>query len=288
MLNILDGPGPSTRHETPAIYRLRLPGPTEVPERVRQAIARPVLNHRGPEFRAELARAEALMQPVLGTANRVLFFAATGTGMMEAALVNVASPGDRLLVVSHGQFGERFAAIGRSLGAEVEMLEFAWGDPIDPAAIGERVRVNAYRAVMVTHNESSTGVVAPLQEIGRVLADSVALLIVDSVAALRACRCGKTSGASTSSCPPGLGLASVSAKAWRIIGRDGRSPGFYWSFTQSLASIEKGETRRCCMGRRNGRVDPSPNRGSGDADGVRASQFHMWTSGNRGEGIGHP
>lgn len=235
----------------PGAYRLRLPGPTEVPEQVRQAIARPVLNHRGPEFKAELARAETLLQPVLGTANRVLFFAATGTGMMEAALVNVAAPSDPLLVVSHGQFGERFAAIGRSLGAEVEMLEFPWGEPIDPAAIAERVRAKTYRAVMVTHNESSTGVVAPLQAIGRVLAGNPALLIVDSVSGLaglpvRQDEWGVDIVVSASQkalmCPPGLGLASVSEKAWRVIRRDGWSPGFYWSFTRSLDSIEKGET----------------------------------------------
>src|SRR6202034_388095 len=86
-------------------YRQRLPGPTEVPERVRQAIARPVISHRGLEFRAVLSRAEALIQPLLGTKNRVLFFASTGTGMMEAALVNIVIPGERLLVVAQGQFG---------------------------------------------------------------------------------------------------------------------------------------------------------------------------------------
>src|ERR1700744_3008761 len=95
----------------PGPYRPRLPGPTEVPERVRQAVARPVVNHRGPEFRTELARAETLIQPVLGTKNRVLFFACSGTGMMEAALANIVTPGERLLIVAQGQFGERFATI---------------------------------------------------------------------------------------------------------------------------------------------------------------------------------
>jgi len=251
MLNQPDGAGRTARLEVPKAYRLRLPGPTEVPERVRQAIARPVLNHRGPEFRAELAQAEALLRPVLGTTNRVLFFAATGTGMMEAALANVADPGDRLLVVSHGQFGERFAAIGRSLHAEVDLLEFPWGDPIDPAGIEERVRRTAYRAVVVIHNESSTGVVAGLEAIGRVLRGNPALLVVDSVSGLGGIemqqdRWGVDVVISASQkalmCPPGLGLASVSEKAWRVIGRDGRDPGFYWSFKRAVASIEKGET----------------------------------------------
>lgn len=232
-------------------YRLRLPGPTDVPERVRQALARPALNHRGPEFRTQLAQAEALLQPILGTTNRVLFFASTGTGMMEAALVNVAEPGDRLLVVSHGQFGERFAAIARSLGASVDMLEFAWGEPIDPAEVAERVRNTPYRAVMVTHNESSTGVVAPLEAIGRVLADHPALLIVDSVSGLAGLPMQQdawgvdivvSASQKALMCPPGLGLASVSVKAWQVIGRAGWSPGYYWSFPRALASCEKGET----------------------------------------------
>ena len=235
----------------PMDYRLRLPGPTDVPERVRQAIARPVLNHRGPEFRAQLARTEALLQPVLGTANRILFFAATGTGMMEAALVNVAAPGDRLLVVSHGQFGERFAAIASSLGARVDMLEFAWGDPIDPAAVADRVRNTPYRAVMVTHNESSTGVVAPLEALGRVLANHPALLIVDSVSGLAGLPMQQdawgvdivvSASQKALMSPPGLGLASISAKAWQVIGRADWSPGYYWSFRRALASCEKGET----------------------------------------------
>src|SRR5689334_23069174 len=144
------------RREAPAGYRLRLPGPTEVPERVRQAIARPVVNHRGAEFRAELAHAEALTQPLLGTRNRVLFFACTGTGAMEASVANIIAPGERLLVAVNGQFGERYAEIGRAFGAQVDKVEFPWGEGVDPAAIEERVRQTDYRAVIAIHNESST------------------------------------------------------------------------------------------------------------------------------------
>ena len=195
-------------------YRLRLPGPTEVPERVRQAIARPVFNHRGPEFRAELARAEALIQPVLGTKNRVLFFACSGTGMMEAALVNVVASGERLLIVAHGQFGERFAAIARMLEAEIDLLEVPWGEAVDPADVGERVRRTAYRAVVVVHNESSTSVVSDLEGLGAVLRDNPALLVVDSVSGLggiemRQDAWGVDLVVSASQkalmCPPGLG-----------------------------------------------------------------------------------
>jgi len=232
-------------------YRLRLPGPTEVPERVRQAMARPVVNHRGPEFRAELARAETLIQPVLGTANRVLFFACSGTGMMEAALTNIVAPGERLLIVEQGQFGERFAAIGRMLGAEIDLLEVPWGETVDPASVAERVRDQVYRAVVVIHNESSTSVVSDLQGIGAVLRDNPALLVVDSVSGLggvdmRQDEWGVDIVVSASQkalmCPPGLGLASLSAKAWAVVKREDRRPSFYWSFTRALASMEKSET----------------------------------------------
>lgn len=232
-------------------YRLRLPGPTEVPERVRQAIARPVFNHRGPEFRAELARAEALIQPVLGTKNRVLFFACSGTGMMEAALVNVVAPGERLLIVAHGQFGERFAAIARMLEAEIDLLEVPWGEAVDPADVGERVRRTAYRAVVVVHNESSTSVVSDLEGLGAVLRDNPALLVVDSVSGLggiemRQDAWGVDLVVSASQkalmCPPGLGLACLSDKAWAVVNRDDRKPSFYWSFAKALASMEKSET----------------------------------------------
>jgi len=232
-------------------YRLRLPGPTEVPERIRQALARPVVNHRGPEFRAELARAETLIQPVLGTKGRVLFFACSGTGMMEAALANVVAPGERLLVVEQGQFGERFAAIGRMLGAEIDLLEVPWGETVDPAAVAERVRDQVYRAVVVIHNESSTSVVSDLQGIGAVLRDNPALLVVDSVSGLggvdmRQDEWGVDIVVSASQkalmCPPGLGLASLSAKAWAVVKREDRRPSFYWSFTRALASMEKSET----------------------------------------------
>lgn len=235
----------------PNPYRLRLPGPTDVPERVRQAVARPVVNHRGPEFRAALAHAEALIQPVLGTRNRVLFFAATGTGMMEAALVNIVIPGERLLVVCQGQFGERFAAIGRTLRAEVDTLEALWGEAVDPAAVAERVRTQVYRAVVVVHNESSTGAVTDLRGIGAVLRDSAALLVADSVSGLAGMEICQdewgvdivvSASQKALMCPPGLGLASVSEKAWRVIGRPDRMPSFYWSFARALASMEKSET----------------------------------------------
>jgi aspartate aminotransferase-like enzyme len=232
-------------------YRLRLPGPTAVPERVRETIAQPVVSHRGPEFRATLARAEALLQPILGTRNRVLFFAASGTGMMEASLVNILAPGERVLIPAHGQFGERFAAIARAAGACVDTIEIPWGRAIDPGEIEARLRAADYRAVVVVHNESSTGVVADLAPIGALVRDRPTLLVVDSVSGLGGIEMRQdewgidvlvSASQKALMCPPGLGLASLSPRAWEVVNRTDRLGRFYWDFRKAAASIENGET----------------------------------------------
>ncbi len=232
-------------------YRLRLPGPTAVPERVRQAIAQPVLSHRGPEFRAIFRRAEQLIQPILGTSNPVLFFASSGTGMMEASLVNILAPGERVLISTHGQFGERFAAIARAMGACVDTIDIPWGRAVDPADIEARVSVNGYRAVVIVHNESSTGVVADLAGIGAVLRNRPTLFVVDSVSGLAGIEMRQdewdidivaSSSQKALMCPPGLGLVSLSPKAREIVNRADRLPRFYFDFRKALASVEKSET----------------------------------------------
>jgi aspartate aminotransferase-like enzyme len=237
--------------EISSSYRLRLPGPTAVPEKVRQAMAAPVLNHRGPEFRSILSRAEELIKPILGTSNPVLFFSSSGTGVMEASLVNVLAPGERVLVCIHGQFGERFASIAAAAGAQVDKLEFEWGQPADPAAVERHVQSADYRAVLVTHNESSTAVVANLRAIGEIVSRTPALLITDSVSGLGGIEMRQdewgvdivvSSSQKALMCPPGIGLASVSEKAWRVIERDTPMPRFYWDFRKAKASIEKSET----------------------------------------------
>ena len=235
----------------PADYRLRLPGPTTVPERVRQAMALPVLNHRGPEFRETFGRAEELIRPVMGTQNPVLFFASSGTGVMEASLVNVLAPGERVLVCVSGQFGERFAAIARALGAHVDTLDVEWGRAIDPAAIEERVKAADYRAVVVVHNESSTGVVADIAAIGAIVRETATLLIVDSVSGLGGLEMKQdawgidvlvSSSQKALMCPPGVGMVSVSQKARAVVERDSGMPRFYWDFRKAFGPAENSET----------------------------------------------
>lgn len=183
-------------------YRLRLPGPTEVPERVRQAMARVMVNHRGPECRTAIGEAEEMIRPILGTTNRILFFASSGTGVMEAALVNVAGPGHRILVVEHGQFGERFTTIAKAMRITVDTVAIEWGQAIDVAAVEARLREHAYRAVVVVHNESSTGIVADLAALGAWCATGQRCSSQTPSAVWAASRCGRTNGASTSSSRP--------------------------------------------------------------------------------------
>ena len=213
----------------PHPYRLRLPGPTTVPARVRTALAQQVVNHRGPEFETVVREIETGLQPIMGTANNVLLFAASGTGMMEASLANVMAPGDKALFICNGQFADRFAAIAEGLGLQADKVDVPWGEAVDIAVLQERLAATDYRAVIAIHNESSTGAVADLAAIGAAVRNTEAVLIVDSVSGLGGIemqqdRWGVDVLVSASQkalmCPPGLGLVSVSEKAWWVIDSD--------------------------------------------------------------------
>ena len=235
----------------PSDYRLRLPGPSAVPERVRAALALPVLSHRGPEFRTVLAETQAGLRRVFGTKRDVFQLAASGTGAMEAALANVLSPGDELLIVMAGQFGERFGSIAEGMGARVDRLEIAWGDTPDPAAIAQRLRARRYRAVVCVHNESSTGVVADLAGIGAAVRDTPALLIVDSVSGVAGVEVRMdewgvdilvAASQKALMCRPGLAFAALSDKAERVVATASAVPRFFFDFRRMKAAAEKGET----------------------------------------------
>lgn len=232
-------------------YRLRLPGPTAVPERVRQATALPVLNHRGAEFKAILAECQQRLKPIFGTAHDILIFPGSGTSMMEAALVNVVSPGDAVLIVVAGQFGDRFVSIAKAFGAAVDTIEVEWGSALDPQLVAARLKQRAYRAVVMVHNESSTGVAYDIAAVGAVVRDTPTLLLVDSVSGLAGIEMKMDAwgadivvSASQKSlmCPPGIGLAAVGARAWKVIDRDGRVPSFFIDFRRGKASLDKNET----------------------------------------------
>src|SRR3990172_6428245 len=149
---------------------LRIPGPTPVPPVVLEACARPMINHRGPEFGELIRDLTARLKRFFRTDNDVLILTASGTGGMEAAIVNTLSPGDRVLAVSIGAFGDRFANIARAYGADIVKLDFPWGTAADPDQIAAKLAAYpTIKAVLATHNETSTGVTNDLASISEVV-----------------------------------------------------------------------------------------------------------------------
>lgn len=239
----------SNRNDKP--YRLRLPGPTAVPDRVQKAIAGHVLNHRGPEFKEVVSAAAEMAAPVIGTKNDVMFFASSGTGLMEAALINTLGEGDKALILSIGQFGDRFVSIAEAHGIEVETLKAEWGHTIPGDMVRDKLANGDFQAVVAVHNESSTGAVTDLKELGAIVADSNAVLIVDSVSGLGGMEMRQddwgvdilvSASQKALMCPPGLGLASISEKGWRQIEKDQGKRRFYWDFRKARETAPKGQT----------------------------------------------
>ena len=240
-----------TNTPIPPDYRLRMPGPAAVPDRVRAACALPMISHRGPEFRAMLAEVTQGLRALIGTVGDVFLLGTSGTGGMEAALVNVLSAGDAVLVVENGQFGERFSSIAATLPVTVERMVVPWGEAPDAAEIAARVAAKNFRAVVVVHNESATGVVADFAAIGAVLRDTDTLMVVDSVSGvggvpMRMDDWGAdvvvTASQKSLMCPPGLAAAAVSAKAMRVIEAAHGIPRFLLDFRRAKSSLAKNET----------------------------------------------
>jgi len=231
----------------PAKSHLVTPGPTPVPPEVVAAMSQPMLHHRGPDFQAIAERVRTRLREVFHAAGDILLFASSGTGAMEAAVTNLCSPGDRVLVASAGHFGERWVAIARSYGLDVVHLRYAWGETPVPGEIAARLSESGgARAVYITHSETSTGVVADLRAVAERLSGSGALLVVDAVSSLGAVPLAAdawgldvvVSGSQKAlMTPPGLALSSVSASA-RSASRTAALPRFSldWGRVESFGS----------------------------------------------------
>jgi aspartate aminotransferase-like enzyme len=205
---------------------LRIPGPTALPPSVREAGARQMINHRGPEFAAMLERILTGMKPYFGTTSDVAMISTAGTGGLEAAVVNTLSPGDRVLGISIGSFGDRFAKIARTYGADVTKVDAEWGQAADPAEVRESLRANrGVRAVLLTHNETSTAVMNPIPELAAAIRAEApdALILVDSVSGLGAVPFEMdawgvdvvvTGSQKAWMSAPGLAMIAASPRAW--------------------------------------------------------------------------
>ena len=231
--------------------QLRIPGPTPCPPEVLKAMGWQMINHRGPEFQKILSDVTAKLKQVFQTKNDVLILTGSGTGGLEAAVVNTLSPGDKVLSVSIGVFGDRFANIAKEFGAEVVSLKVEWGRAADPDAIRQAIKANPdIKAVLVTHNETSTGVTNDLGAISKVVKEAGKLLLVDAISSMGSinlpvdkwqCDAVVTGSQKGWMVPPGLAMVGVSPEAWQAHAK-AKMPRFYWDFTRAKSYLEKGQT----------------------------------------------
>ena len=219
------------------------PGPTPVPPEVLEAMSRPIIHHRSSDFRGIFERCLARLSQVYRTAGDVLVYTASGTGGMESAISNLTRPGDKVVVVSAGHFGERWIAMARNFGCEVEALAYEWGDSPAAEDLAGRLReLGGAKVVFTTHSETSTGVVADVQGLAAAAKEAGALVVVDAVSSLGAVPVetdtwgldAVISGSQKAlMTPPGLATVSVSADAWAAVEQDAASRYYFdWGQTK--------------------------------------------------------
>jgi alanine-glyoxylate transaminase / serine-glyoxylate transaminase / serine-pyruvate transaminase len=238
---------PSGRHF------LQIPGPTNVPERVLRAIDNPTIDHRGPEASALARSVLARLKLVFKTKGAVVVYPASGTGAWEAALVNTLSPGDRVLMFETGHFATLWREMAGRLGLEAEFVPGDWRHGVDPAQVEAKLaedRNHKIKAVMVVHNETSTGVTSRVAEVRRAIdrARHPALFMVDTISSLASIDyrhdewgvdvtvAGSQKGLML---PPGLSFNAISDKALAA-SRSARLPRSYWDWSGMLPAMETG------------------------------------------------
>lgn len=232
-------------------HYLLTPGPTPVPPEVLAELSLPVLHHRTSEFGEIFTRVSEGLKYVFKTEGDVYVYASSGTGAMESAVVNILSPDDKALVVSTGAFGDRWAKIIQAFGLAPDVISVEWGEAADPGTIEDYLKKNpSTAAVFVTHTETSTGVVNDLEKIGRIVAATDAVLIVDAISGLGGEPLFKddwkldvvvSSSQKGLMLPPGLSFISLSEKAWRAAEKS-RLPKFYWDVKRMKKSALDKET----------------------------------------------
>jgi serine---pyruvate transaminase len=232
-------------------YRLMSPGPTPVPEKVLLSMADTIIHHRTPQFQAVLKDVNAKLKKVFQTENPVLIMASSGTGAMEASVVNLLSAGDKAVVINGGKFGERFGQICKAYKVEPVMYDVKWGEAADPKVVARLLKENpGTKAVYSTLCETSTGVVNDIKGIGEIVSGTDAVLVVDAVSGLSADEfkpdewgvdvvvSGSQKGLML---PPGLAFITLSPKAQKLIDSSDL-PKYYFSLKAALKAYGKDDT----------------------------------------------
>jgi len=228
---------------------LRIPGPTPVPKEVLQALAQPLINHRGPEFAAILRHVTTRLQYFFQTASPVLTYAASGTGGQECAIANLFSPGEHIVAITIGSFGNRFAKIATAYGLQITRIELPWGQAADAKVVEARLKECApFRGVLITHNETSTGVTNDVQTLAALIRgiNPEALITVDAVSSLGCMPLemdawdldvvftGSQKGWMS---PPGLMMIAASPRAWEA-NKTAKLPRFYFDWVPARKKLE--------------------------------------------------
>ncbi|MEA3442724.1 MAG: alanine--glyoxylate aminotransferase family protein [Chloroflexota bacterium] len=227
--------------------QLRIPGPTPCPPEALQAQSKQMINHRGKEFGELMKSITAKLKQAFQTKEDVLLLTCSGTAGLEATIVNTLSPGDKVLSTSCGVFGERFAEIAEQYGAKVSYLGVEWGKPVDPEAVAKALRADSsIKAVLLTHNETSTGLTNNVKEVSTIVKEFDKLLLVDAISSLGCinlatdewhCDVVVTASQKGWMIPPGLAMVSVSKNAWQAY-KQAKMPRYYLDFGKAKDYLE--------------------------------------------------
>lgn len=231
---------------------LRIPGPVTIPEDILDVMDHQMIDHRGPKFAAIQERVIRNLKTSFQTKNDMLLFTSSGTGGLESAVVNTLSPGDAVLAFVAGEFGERIARLAQTYGGNVNKIKFENGQGIDPDRVAQELKkAPQTKLVLVTHNETSTGIMHPLKEISNaVRSNSDAVLIVDGVSSMLTADAqidnwGIDVMVSASqkawACPPGVAMVSISTRAWQANAK-AKTPRYYFDWAETKSWLEKGQT----------------------------------------------
>ncbi|MFC1632351.1 pyridoxal-phosphate-dependent aminotransferase family protein [Candidatus Omnitrophota bacterium] len=230
---------------------LLTPGPTPLPEAVLKALGKPIIHHRTAEFQQILGEVNQGLQYLFQTKGPVFTFSASGTGVMEAAVVNLLSPTDKAIVVCAGKFGERWQEICAACGVQVIAINVEWGRAVSPEQIKSLLSEHKdAKAVFTTLCETSTGAVTDIQAIGQIVKDTAAVLVVDAISGLGAeelqtdnwhVDCAVAGSQKAMMLPPGLGFCTLSGKAEKLLDQS-KLPKYYFDFKKAKKSFAKNDT----------------------------------------------
>ena len=232
---------------------LFIPGPVTVSDAVLAAMAKPMVDHRGPEYKAIQDRIREKLKPIFGTSNEIHLLGGSGTGGLEAAVTNLFAPGEKVLACPIGVFGDRLIQISRTWGIEVEVLDTAWGAATDPQALRKRLEADTKReikGVLLTHNETSTGAQCDMAALSAAIRGHGAFTLVDSVSGMAAAEFKMdewgydmvvAASQKALAVPPGMAMVAVSARAWEKMGKL-PTARYYFDLRKARKFAEIGQT----------------------------------------------